>query len=62
MLLRDGQGMVTRVWILNEAERDVVRETLLPSVNFRFGSSPPAPKVDDGKTPYDQLPKYPTKP
>ena len=60
--LRDGLGQVTRVWILNETEQDVVRADLLPTVNFRFGSSPPAPKVDDGKTPYDQLPKYQTKP
>ena len=60
--LRDGMGLVTRVWILNETERDVVRADLLPIVNFTFGSSPPTPKVDDGKTPYDQLPKYQTKP
>ena len=60
--LRDGLGQVTRVWILSETEQDVVRADLLPTVNFRFGSSPPAPKVDDGKTPFDQLPKYQTKP
>ena len=60
--LRDGLGQVTRVWILNETEQDVVRAALLPTVNFTFGSSAPAPKVDDGKTPYDQLPKYQTKP
>lgn len=56
--LRDGLGQVTRVWILNQTEQDVVRAELLPTVNFTFGSSAPAPKVDDGKTPYDQLPKY----
>ena len=60
--LRDGLGLVTRVWILNETEQDAVRADLLPTVNFTFGSSAPAPKVDDGKTPYNQLPKYPTKP
>ncbi len=60
--LRDGLGLVTRVWILNQTEQEAVRADLLPTVNFTFGSATPPPKVDDGKTPYDQLPKYSTKP
>ena len=30
-----------------------------PVTNFSFGSSGDKPKTDDGKTPFDQLPKYP---
>lgn len=60
--LRDPYGLLSRVWVLNEAEVKAVRENLAPTVNFNFGSTTPAVKVDDGKTPYDQLPKYPTRP
>ena len=60
--LRDAYGLVSRIWLLNEAEIDAVRESLAPVINFSFGSSQPATKVDDGKTPYDQLPRFPRKP
>ena len=59
---RDGLGQLTRVWILNAAEQDALRVGIAPMVNFIFGSSPVAPKTDDGKTPFDQLPKYQAKP
>jgi hypothetical protein len=30
-----------------------------PVINFTFGSDADKPKTDDGKTPFDQLPKFP---
>ena len=59
---RDGLGQLTRVWILTAAEQDAQRVGIEPTVNFTFGSAPAAPKTDDGKTPFDQLPKYQAKP
>ncbi len=58
----DGLGQLTRVWILNQAEQDAQRANAVPVVNFVFGSSAPAVKTDDGKTPFDQLPKFQAKP
>jgi hypothetical protein len=57
--LRETHGLIHEVWILNEAETQQKRAGSEPSTNFVFGSDADKPKVDDGKTPFDQLPKFP---
>lgn len=57
--VRDGQGMIHEVWILNELEALEKRAGMGPLTNFIFGSDALKPKTDDGKTPFDQLPSYP---
>ena len=56
---RDAQGQIHEVWILSPAEAKEKRIGLEPVTNFIFGSDADKPKTDDGKTPYNQLPKYP---
>src|SRR5574337_954804 len=57
---RDGMGLVHDVWILTDAEARQPRAAAQSS-NFTFesqqGSSGPR---DDGKTPFDQLPVFPS--
>jgi hypothetical protein len=57
--VRDPQGMVHEIWILTEAEAQEKRPGLETVFNFKFGSDEDRPKRDDGKTPFNQLPKYP---
>ncbi|HSV50867.1 MAG TPA: hypothetical protein VLJ57_02030 [Burkholderiaceae bacterium] len=57
--VRDPQGMVHEIWILTEAEAQEKRAGLETVFNFKFGSEENQPKRDDGKTPFNQLPKYP---
>jgi hypothetical protein len=57
--LRDPQGLVHEVWILNQAEALQQRAGSEPTTNFSFGSDADKPKTDDGKTPFNQLPKFP---
>ncbi len=57
--IRGQQGVIQEIWILNEAEARQERKGMEPVTNFSFGSSGDKPKTDDGKTPFDQLPKYP---
>ena len=57
--VREKQGMIQEVWLLNQAEADEKRKGMEPITNFIFGSSEDKPKVDDGKTPFNQLPKFP---
>jgi hypothetical protein len=56
---RDPQGLVHEVWILSEAEAQQKRSGMEPVTNFIFGSQADQPKADDGKTPFNQLPKFP---
>ena len=56
--LRDPQGLVHEVWILSEAEAQQKRPGMEPVTNYVFGSDADKPKVDDGKTPFNQLPLY----
>jgi hypothetical protein len=56
--VRDGAGLVHEVWILTEAEAKLKRPGQQSGRNFSFESEGDKPKVDDGKTPFDQLPKY----
>lgn len=55
---RTPQGQIHDVWILNELEALQERAGSGPVTNYSFGSDADKPKVDDGKTPFDQLPKY----
>ncbi|MEO7937784.1 MAG: hypothetical protein ABIR55_04110 [Burkholderiaceae bacterium] len=57
--LTEPQGMVREVWILNQAEVDALPRGWDIVTNIRFASDADKPKVDDGKTPFDQLPKFP---
>lgn len=57
--VRDPQGMVHEVWILTEAEAQERRPGLETVFNFRFGSEADQPKRDDGRTPFNELPKFP---
>ena len=57
--LRDPQGLIHEVWLLSEAEAQQKRAGMAPVTNFIFGSDADKPKTDDGKTPFDQLPKFP---
>ena len=54
----DPQGLVHQVWILSEAEALQKRPGMEPVTNYVFGSDADKPKVDDGKTPFNQLPVY----
>jgi hypothetical protein len=57
--LRNAQGELHEVWLLNSAEAAEKRAGMEPVTNFTFGSDANRPKTDDGKTPFDQLPKFP---
>jgi hypothetical protein len=52
------QGLLHEVWILSEVEAAAPRQGKGPVTNITFGSDADKPKVDDGKTPYNQLPGY----
>ncbi|RZL94315.1 MAG: hypothetical protein EOP82_05260 [Variovorax sp.] len=55
---RDAAGLVRDVWILTPAEAQAKRETAeRPLFNFWPFVASSGPR-DDGKTPFDQLPKY----
>jgi hypothetical protein len=55
---RDSVGLVYEVWILT-AEEAREKRAGLPSRTFSFGfESGAAAPQDDGKTPYNQLPRY----
>ena len=56
--VRNPQGQVHEVWILSEAEAQQKRPGMEPVTNYVFGSDADKPKVDDGKTPFNQLPVY----
>jgi len=56
--VRDPQGMIHEVWVLSDVEAQEKRDGM-SLTNIIFGSSADKPKADDGKTPFDQLPKYP---
>jgi hypothetical protein len=53
------QGLVRDVWILTQAEVDQLPRGWDTTTNFVFSSDADKPKVDDGKTPFNQLPKFP---
>jgi hypothetical protein len=51
--------LVREIWILNQAEVDAQPRGWDTVTNIRFASDGDKPKVDDGKTPYNQLPGLP---
>jgi hypothetical protein len=57
-LVRDGQGLIRDVWVLTPEEASQRLKTATPERNFSFASDAEAPKQDDGKTPYRDLPGY----
>lgn len=57
--VREPQGLVRDIWILNQSEAQEKRSGMEPITSFVFGSAGDKPKTDDGKTPFDQLPKFP---
>ncbi len=57
--LVEPQGLVREIWILSQAEVDALPRGWDTTTNIRFASDADKPKVDDGKTPFDQLPKFP---
>ena len=54
---RDSSGLVYEVWILNPEEAREKRAGL-PSRSFSFSTESSTGPQDDGKTPYNQLPRY----
>jgi hypothetical protein len=57
--VRDGQGLISEVWLLGAEEARAERSGMEVVTNFIFGSDADKVKTDDGKTPFNQLPKYP---
>jgi hypothetical protein len=56
--VRETYGNVHQVWILTEQEIKQKLKSATPETNFFFSSDADKPKVDDGKTPFDQLPRF----
>ena len=56
--LLDSTGLVQQVWILTPEEARASRKSFSLS-NFLFGSGTATGPVDDGNTPFDQLPRFP---
>ena len=56
--LLDGTGLIQQVWILTDEEVRASRKSFSLS-NFLFGSDTATGPVDDGNTPFDQLPRFP---
>lgn len=54
--LPEKQGLIQEIWLLTEAEVAEKRRGMEPVTNFVFESMGNKPRVDDGKTPYHQLP------
>ena len=55
---RDPQGQIHEVWLLNPAEAQQKRAGMETLTTFVFGSDADKPRADDGKTPFNQLPKF----
>lgn len=56
--LQDRQGLVHEVWLLSPTEAQEKRAGLGTVYNFSFGSDAQRPQLDDGNTPFEQLPKF----
>ena len=56
--LLDSTGLIQQVWILTPDEVRASRKSFSLS-NFLFGSDSATGPVDDGNTPFDQLPRFP---
>ncbi|MFT3718098.1 hypothetical protein [Pseudorhodoferax sp.] len=56
--VRETQGLVHEVWLLNEQEAALKRPGARRARNFVFASEQNDRPRDDGKTPFHLLPKY----
>ena len=56
--LLDAGGLVSQAWILTDDEVRASRKRF-SLTEFLFGRDAVSGAVDDGKTPFDQLPRYP---
>ena len=56
--LLDSSGLVSQAWLLTADEVRASRKSFSLS-QFLFGSDAATGPVDDGNTPFDQLPRYP---
>ncbi len=56
--VRDAYGNLHQVWLLTALEAKQKMKRSAPENNFFFSSDADKPKVDDGKTPFNQLPKF----
>lgn len=59
--VRDGAGLIHEVWILSAEETREKRAGQGDGRNFQFASEADNAKRDDGKTPFNQLPVYPSR-
>lgn len=55
---REPNGMIHEVWILSEAEAQQPREGLTTTGTLLPSGRADRPKVDDGRTPFEQLPLF----
>lgn len=58
---RDSSGLIHEVWLLTPAEAALKRERATPERNFHFQSEGELAPRDDGKTPFNQLPRWPNR-
>jgi hypothetical protein len=57
--LRDSSGLVHEAWVLNREEAALRRPNSAPTLmEALFGTGTQTRPVDDGKTPFDQLPVF----
>ena len=56
--VRDAYNNVHQIWLLTALEATQKIKPATPASNVLFESDGTKAKVDDGKTPFDQLPKY----
>jgi hypothetical protein len=56
--VRDAYNNIHQIWVLTELESRQKANLATPATNVVFGSDAEKPKADDGKTPFNQLPKY----
>jgi hypothetical protein len=56
--VRDTYGNLHQVWLLTALEAKQKMKRATPERTFLFSSESDKPKVDDGKTPFNQLPKF----
>jgi hypothetical protein len=56
--VRDAYNNVHQIWLLTALEASQKIKPATPANNVLFESEGQKAKVDDGKTPFDQLPKY----
>jgi len=56
---RESTGLVREVWLLTPEEVALKRLRATPERNFLFSSEQQTSPHDDGKTAYDQLPRFP---